>query len=85
MQARLVIFPAEDGLNVVVWGKWLRGSMRVRHFDTRTEMTEVLLALNLVTSRDVPALESATFEDSCPLFSADVDEDLLDEHGFDPA
>jgi hypothetical protein len=82
MHVRLVVFPSEDGLNVVIWGKWAQGSTRVRHFDTRASMIATLRELGLITPENALSLESFTFEDSCPLFSADVDDRLLEEHGF---
>ena len=42
MQVRRIIFPAEDGLDVVIWGKWTQGSMRHRHFDDRIGMIATL-------------------------------------------
>lgn len=85
MQIRLVIFPSDDGLNVVVWGKWTQGSMRVRHFENRSSMIALLESLHLITAADAQTLESFPFTDSCPLFSADIDEEALIAHGFDPA
>lgn len=83
MQVRMVIMPGEDGLNVVVWGKWAAGSMRVRYFDCRTSMIATLRELGLIASKDVPLLEHFSFTDSCPLFSADIAEEVLAAHGFD--
>jgi hypothetical protein len=82
MQTKLVIFPADEGLNVVVWGKWTRGSMRVRYFATRTSMISVLENLCLITSKEARDLESFTFIDTCPLFSAEIEEELLASNGF---
>lgn len=82
MQVKLVIFPAEDGLNVVVWGKWAKGSMRVRQFENRTEMIETLKTLGLIDESEGQTLESFAFADSCPLFSAEIEEVVLAEHGF---
>jgi hypothetical protein len=83
MQVKLVIFPSDDGLNVVMWGKWASGSMRVRHFESRTAMISLLRDLGLITSEDALALESFTFENSCPLFSGDVSDEALAEYGFE--
>lgn len=83
MQVRSVIIPGEDGLNVVVWGKWAQGSMRVRHFENRTSMIAILETLGLITPKDARDLESFVFVDSCPLFSAEIEEDTLASHGFD--
>jgi len=38
MQVRMVVIPSEDGLNLVIWGKWAQGSMRVRHFETQSKL-----------------------------------------------
>lgn len=85
MQARLVMFPSDDGLAVVIWAKWTRGSMRVRNFQTRTEMIAVLETLRLIREDEARRLEDFDFVDSCPLFSSEIDEDLLAAHGFEPA
>lgn len=85
MQVRLIIIPGDDGLIVVVWGKWLRGSMRVRHFASRTSMITTLQNLELITPKDAPHLENCTFTDFCPLFSSEIDEETLAQHGFEPA
>jgi hypothetical protein len=85
MQVRLVIIPADDGLNVVVWGKWAVGSMRVRHFESRTAMIANLGELGLIAPKDTSDLETFAFSDSCPLFSAEIDEEVLAAHGFDLA
>ena len=82
MQVRMVIIPNEDGLNVVVWGKWLAGSMRAKHFENRTDMIAELKLLGLIVPKDVTELEDFAFVDKCPLFSAEVEEELLDAHGF---
>jgi hypothetical protein len=59
-------------------------SMRVRRFDTRTNMTQTLQGLGLITDEDALRIDKLTFEDSCPLFSAEIDEDTLAAHGFLP-
>ena len=82
MQVRLVIFPSDDGLNVVMWGKWAQGSMRVRHFETRSAMIATLVGMDLISPIDAEFLETFTFEDSCPLFSAEVSDETLADHGF---
>ncbi len=58
MQVKLVIFPAENSLNVVIWGKWAKGSMRVRQFENRTEMIETFKTLGLVDESEGQTLES---------------------------
>lgn len=85
MQVRLVIIPGDDGLNVVVWGKWTQGSMRVRQFETRASMICLLETLHLITPEDARHLEGFDYVDSCPLFSAEIDEETLSTHGFVPA
>jgi hypothetical protein len=85
MKVRTVIFPSDDGLNVVVWGQWISGSMRVRQFGNRTEMIAVLRSIGLISGEDAAELEKFAFVDSCPLFSAEVDGDVLTAHGFAPA
>ncbi len=82
MQVKLVIFPSDDGLSVVMWGTWAQGSMRVRHFETRSAMIATLLGMGLISPTDADSLEGFTFEDSCPLFSGDVSDEVLVDHGF---
>ena len=85
MQIKMVIFPSEDGFNVIVWGKWAEGSMRVRHFDNRTTMIALLETLGLITTKQAKDLEEFGFTDSCPLYSAEIDEESLAAHGFQSA
>jgi hypothetical protein len=85
MQTKMVIFPSEDGFNVLVWGKKAEGSMRVRRFDNRTTMIALLEDLRLVTPQQAKDLEQFGFTDSCPLYSAEIDEDSLAAHGFEVA
>ncbi len=85
MQVNLVVFPAEDGLNVVIWGKWTKGSMRTRHFENRSEMIETLQSLNLISQQDAVMLEDFVFSDTCPLFSSEIDEEILASHHFETA
>jgi hypothetical protein len=82
MRAKLIIFPFEDGFNVVVWGAWTEGSMRVRSFENRTEMIALLEDLQLIGAREAQKLEEFTFLSSCPLYSAEIDEEILEAHGF---
>jgi hypothetical protein len=42
MQVRMVIFPGEHGLDVLIWGRRTQGTMRHRHFDCRTSMIAML-------------------------------------------
>jgi hypothetical protein len=85
MQVKLVVFPAEDGLNIVVWGKWAKGSMRARHFENRSEMIETLENLGLISRKDGEMLEGFVFSDTCPLFSSEIDEEVLASHHFEIA
>jgi hypothetical protein len=45
-------------------------------------MITTLQDLGLITPENAITLEGFTFEDSCPLFSAEVDDRLLAKHGF---
>jgi hypothetical protein len=47
-------------------------------------MTQTLQGLGLITDEDALRIDKLTFEDSCPLFSAEIDEDTLAAHGFLP-
>jgi hypothetical protein len=58
--------------------------MRVRYFETRSAMIDTLLIMGLISSADAESLENFTFQESCPLFSGDVSDDALVEHGFAP-
>lgn len=82
MQVRMIIFPSEDGLDVVIWGKWTQGSMRHRHFDDRTCMINMLENLRLLSSEDAKTLENFVFIDQCPIYSSEIEEDFLAAHGF---
>jgi hypothetical protein len=82
MQARMIIFPGEDGLDVVVWGKWTQGTMRHRHFDDRTCMIAMLESLHLLSSEDARKLEEFVFLDDCPIYTSEIEEDVLAVHGF---
>jgi len=85
MQVKLVVFPAENGLNVVVWGRWTTGTMRARYFESRSEMIATLVELNLVSSEEGEGLEALTFTDTCPVFQAEIDEAILEANGFELA
>lgn len=82
MQTRMIVFPSDDGFNVLIWGKWARGSMRVRSFDNRTSMIALLENLRLISPQAAQELENFDFIDSCPLYSSDIDEETLEAHGF---
>lgn len=85
MQAKIMVFPREDGFNVMVWGKWAEGSMRIRRFDDRASMVALLENLRLITPQEAQELEHFGFTDSCPLYSAEIEEDSLAAHGFHAA
>jgi hypothetical protein len=82
MKSKLIIFPYEGGFHVVVWGAWTESSMRVRSFDNRATMIALLENLQLIGPGDSQELEKFTFLSSCPLYSADIDEESLEAHGF---
>jgi hypothetical protein len=82
MLAKIIILPSEDGLNVVLWGQWVQGSMRIRYFADRTNMIATLENLRLITPQQSKVLEQFVFSDSCPLYSAEIDEQTLEAHGF---
>ena len=82
MQAKMIVFPSEDGFNVLVLGRSAGGSMLVRSFDNRACMIAFLENLRLITSQAARELENFDFLNSCPLYSSDVDEATLEAHGF---
>lgn len=82
MQAKTIVFPSEDGFNVLVLGKSAGGSMLVRSFDNRTCMIAFLEDLRLITSQGARELDNLDFLNSCPLYSSEVDEATLEAHGF---
>jgi hypothetical protein len=59
--------------------------MRHRHFDCRTSMIAMLENLHLLTPEGARKLEDFVFINSCPMYSAEVQEDVLAAHGFLPA
>ena len=82
MQTRMIVLPREDGFSVLIWEKWSEASMRVRRFENRAIMIATLENLRLISAADARDLEDYSFIDSCPLFSSDIDEAILDQHGF---
>jgi hypothetical protein len=82
MQVRMIVFPCEEGLDVVIWGKWTQGSMRCRHFNSRSDMIAVLTNLQMLSQEDAQRLEKFEFKDSCPLYSSQVKQEVLEAHGF---
>jgi hypothetical protein len=85
MKAKLVIFPIEEGFQVVVWGVWAEGSIRARSFDNRATMIALLQSLKLIDAKEAQGLEQFTFLNSCPLYSAEIDDEILKAHGFHKA
>jgi hypothetical protein len=82
VQTKMIVFPSEDGFNVLVWGKWPSGSMRVRSFDNRASMIALLENLRFISAESARDLENFEFIDSCPLYTSDIDEGTLEAHGF---
>jgi hypothetical protein len=85
MQVSVIVFPNEDGLTVLVWGKWAQGSMRVRRFDGRETMISTLQDLKLISPDEAVILEDVTFENSCPLFFSEIEEETLAKNDFGTA
>lgn len=85
MQVRMVIFPGEDGLDVVICGRGEKATMRHRHFDCRTSMIAMLENLHLLTPEDGQKLEDFVFINSCPMYTAEIEEEILAAHGFQSA
>ncbi|ADV83678.1 hypothetical protein [Terriglobus saanensis] len=81
----MTIFPGEDGLDVLIWGRWSHGSMRYRHFDDRTCMIATLKNLGLLSSEHARKLEAFVFANHCPIYSSEIEETVLAAHGFLPA
>ena len=82
VRTKTIIFPTEEGFNVLIWGKWASGRMRVRSFDNRTSMIALLEDLGLISHEGARELESFEFVDYCPLYASEVDEETLEAHGF---
>ena len=82
MQAKMIIFPSEDGFNVLLWGQSIKNSMRSRHFQNRDIMVALLENLRLITPQQALELLSFSFLDSCPLYSFAIDEGTLAAHDF---
>ncbi|MDR3723932.1 MAG: hypothetical protein P4K83_05520 [Terracidiphilus sp.] len=82
MTVKIIIFPSENGFNVLVTGPWQNGSMRVCSFDNRATMLALLENLHLVSQADVQKLENFEFLSSCPMYSAEIDGEMLEAHGF---
>ncbi len=83
MQVRMVIFPGEDdGLDVVISGKGEKATVRDRHFDCRTSMIATLESLRLLTHEAGRKLEDFVFLNGCPIYSAEVEEEVLAANGF---
>jgi hypothetical protein len=82
MKAKTIIFPHEDGFHVLVWGAWTEGSMRVHSFDDRISMIALLENLRLILPEEARDLNDFNFLNSCPIYSSEIDEEMLDAHGF---
>lgn len=82
MRTKMIVFPSEDGFNVLIWGKWASGSMRIRSFDNRRSMIALLENLRLISPDDAQELADFDFVDSCPLYTSEIDEEMLEAHGF---
>ncbi len=78
----MTIFPGEDGLDVVIWGQSMRDTIRHRHFDDRTGMIATLENLGLLNSEEGQKLEGFVFLEHCPVYSTEIEEDVLAAHGF---
>ncbi len=85
MQVRILVAPFEDGLDVVIWGRWTQGTMRVRHFEDRTSLIVMLENLRLIGPQEARDLENFVFKDHCPLYTSEIEEEILAAHGFRPA
>jgi hypothetical protein len=82
MTVKIIIFLADDGFNVLVSGQLKDVPMRVRSFDNRATMLALLENLHLICPEDVQNLEEYKFLNSCPVYSAEIDEEMLEAHGF---
>lgn len=85
MQVKLIVFPNEDGFNVLLWQTDAKGSMRVRTFGDRGTMIAALETIRLISSKEARQLEDLSFMDSCPLYTSEIDEPTLVAHGFEVA
>lgn len=56
--------------------------MRVRRFENRAVMIATLENLRLISLREAKELKDYSFMDICPLYSSEIDEAILAEHGF---
>jgi hypothetical protein len=56
--------------------------MRVRRFENRTVMIATLENLRLISTKEAKDMEGYSFTDFCPLYSSEIDEAMLAEHGF---
>lgn len=59
--------------------------MRYRHFNDRTGMIAMLESLRLLSSEDARRLEDFVFIDHCPIYSSEIEDDVLAAHDFLPA
>jgi predicted DNA-binding WGR domain protein len=83
VQTKMIVFPSDDGFNVLIWGKWTsKSKMRVRSFDNRASMIALLENLRMISSKEARELRDLDFIGSCPLYSSNIDEETLEAHGF---
>ncbi len=82
MTVKVIIFPTENSFHVLVAGPWTDCPMRVRSFDNRTTMLAFLENLRLIDHKDAQKLENFEFLSFCPMLSAEIDEEMLEAHGF---
>jgi hypothetical protein len=82
MTVKVIIFPIENSFNVLVAGPWTDFPMRVRSFDNRTTMLAFLENLRLIDPNDVQKLVDFEFLSFCPMFSAEINEEMLEAHEF---
>ncbi|WP_420236249.1 hypothetical protein ACOBR2_11455 [Telmatobacter bradus] len=82
MTVKIIIFLADDGFNVLISGPLKDVPIRVHSFDNRATMLALLENLHMICPEDVQNLEEYKFLNSCPVYSADIDEEILEAHGF---
>jgi len=82
MTVKVIIFPIDNSFHVLVAGSWTDFPVRVRSFDDRTTMLAFLENLRLIDPEDAQKLEDFEFMSFCPMFSAEIDEEMLEAHGF---
>jgi hypothetical protein len=65
----------------------MQGETKAGHrpFDDRIGMIAMLENLQRLSSEDARKLEDFVFIDRCPIYSSEIEGDVLAEHGFLPA